>query len=351
MTSLSKSLINWYSYNKRNLPWRETKNPYYIWISEIILQQTRVNQGLSYYYKFIEKFPDIDSLASADIDELLNLWQGLGYYSRARNMHFTAQNIVKNYEKTFPTKYKELIKLKGIGDYTASAIASISFNQPTPVLDGNVFRFIARYFGVSESTQSTKGKQEFKKILFGLIPEENPGVFNQAIMEFGALQCIPKNPDCISCPYHSECFAYKNNLIDELPAKKKKVKQTVRYFNYLFIIYNDFTFIEKRTGTDIWKLLYQFPLIETNDEISLPDLTKRKEWINIFKNIKTEIDTNYIEQKHILSHQKLITRFYKVKICTISKPLAHNYLKTNMVELHNYGIPKLLENYLEIINK
>jgi A/G-specific adenine glycosylase len=268
MVSINQGLIEWYSHNKRDLPWRNTQNSYNIWVSEIILQQTRVNQGPNYYYRFIDRYPDIESLANSNIDDLLKVWQGLGYYSRARNMHHTAQDIVNNYNGKFPSDYHELIKLKGIGDYTASAMASISFDQPTPVLDGNVFRVIARIFGISESTQSITSRKHFKKILHELIKNENPGIFNQAIMEFGALQCIPKNPDCKNCPLNSVCFAYNKNSVADFPAKKRKVKQKVRYFNYLYIIYNDFTFIEKRTKNDIWKLLYQFPLLETKKKFN-----------------------------------------------------------------------------------
>ena len=351
MVNINQSLIAWYSHNKRDLPWRNTQNPYNIWVSEIILQQTRVNQGLNYYYRFIEEYPDIESLADSNIDDLLKVWQGLGYYSRARNMHHTAQDIVNNYNGKFPSDYHELIKLKGIGDYTASAMASISFDQLTPVLDGNVFRVIARIFGISESTQSITGRKHFKKILHELIKNENSGIFNQAIMEFGALQCIPKNPDCKNCPLNSVCFAYNKNSVTDFPAKKRKVKQKVRYFNYLYIIYNDFTFIEKRTKNDIWKLLYQFPLIETKKEISINDLERDKNWLRIFEGLNPDIDRNYFEKKHILSHQKLQTRFYKIKINHINDFLVKNYLKMPIPKLSTLGIPRLIENYIKVVNK
>ncbi|HAF28185.1 MAG TPA: A/G-specific adenine glycosylase [Bacteroidales bacterium] len=351
MTNISKSLVEWYSRYKRDLPWRETKNPYHIWVSEIILQQTRVNQGFNYYYRFIDKFPDIKSLAFSNIDDLLKIWQGLGYYSRARNMHFTAQDIINNYDGEFPSDYSELIKLKGIGDYTASAIASISFNQATPVLDGNVFRVIARIYGISESTQRNAGKKHFKKILQEIIPDENPGTFNQAIMEFGALQCTPKNPDCENCILKSVCFAYTNNMVAELPLKKQKITQRIRYFNYIYIIYKDFTFIEKRTNNDIWKLLYQLPLIETENKVSIENLEKTQEWNQLFEGLEPEIDINFYKKKHILSHQILVTHVYKVRINTMNDFLLNNYLKIYMSTLPKYGIPKLLENYLKVANK
>lgn len=351
MINISKSLIEWYSHYKRDLPWRDTKNPYNIWVSETILQQTRVNQGLAYYLNFIDKYPDIKSLASSNIDDLLKIWQGLGYYSRARNMHYTAQYIVSNYNGEFPDNYHELIKLKGIGDYTASAIASISFNQLTPVLDGNVFRVVARLFGISESTQSIAGKKQFKKILHELIYNQDPGLFNQSIMEFGALQCIPKNPDCKNCILNKICFAYNKNMVDFLPLKKQKLEQKIRYFNYIYIIYNNYTFIEQRTKNDIWKLLYQFPLIETKKEISLDELIRNSEWAHLFENLNPEIDINYFEKKHILSHQILLTRIYKIKINSLNKVLNKMYIKIPISDLSNYGIPALLEKYLKAINK
>lgn len=351
MINISNSLIEWYTHYKRALPWRESKDPYNIWVSEIILQQTRVNQGISYYYKFIDKFPDINSLAHASLDDLLKTWQGLGYYSRARNMHYTALDIVNNYKGEFPSEYSELIKLKGIGDYTASAIASISFNRVTPVLDGNVFRVIARLFGLSASTQSIEGKKKFKKILFDLIPDKNSGIFNQSTMEFGALQCVPKNPDCNSCMLNSVCFAYCNNMVTDLPVKKQKIKQRIRYFNYMYILCGDFTFIEKRTQNDIWKLLYQFPLIETEQQVSINELEKNPTWNQVFKDTIPDVEINYYEKKHILSHQILYSRIYKVRINRVNDFLTNNYTRTHISDLVIYGIPKLLEDYLKIVNK
>ncbi len=351
MMNISENLIEWYSYNKRDLPWRDTKNPYNVWVSEIILQQTRVNQGLDYYYKFIERFPDIKALSKAKIEELLKVWQGLGYYSRARNMHHTAQIITSEYKGKFPSSYDELLKFKGIGDYTASAIASISFNEQTPVLDGNVFRVIARLFGISESTQTNKGKKKFKQKLYELIPKEDPGSFNQAIMEFGALQCIPSNPDCKTCLFNTICFAYNNNLVSDLPLKKQKVKQQIRYFNYLYITYKKQTFMEQRTNNDIWKLLYQLPLIETNKKLTILELEQTNEWKDIFQGTKPEIDIDFIEKKHILSHQKLNTTFYRVKINKTNSYLLKKYMKIDIEQLSTLGIPKLIENYFKEINK
>jgi A/G-specific adenine glycosylase len=350
MTSISQHLIHWYLHNKRDLPWRDTEKPYNIWVSEIILQHTRVNQGINYYYRFIEKYPNLRSLASTNIDELLKIWQGLGYYSRARNMLHTAQYLMSNNKGEFYSNYKDLINLKGIGDYTASAIASICFNQPTPVLDGNVFRVIARVFGISESTQKQSGINKFKEILHKLIKNKNPGIFNQAIMEFGALQCIPKNPDCQICILKSNCFAFNNDLVLELPVKKQKIIQKARFFNYLHILYNDLTFVEKRIKSDIWNSLYQFPLIETEKEYSLKELIKNKNWIEIFENTNPIIDIEVFEKKHILSHQIIFTRFYKIKLIQASIFLLTNYQTIPIAELDTLSIPRLIEYYIDFIN-
>ncbi len=351
MIRITNHLIEWYSQNKRNLPWRETKDPYSIWVSEIILQQTRINQGLGYYYQFMGAFPDINALANSTIDKLLHVWQGLGYYSRARNMHDTAQEIVQNYKGKFPKSYNKLIKLKGIGDYTASAIASIAFDAPTPVLDGNVFRVLARIYGISESTQTAKGKKEFKTVLHKLIPSKKPGIFNQAIMEFGALQCTPKNPACTKCIFNSFCFAFNHNLIEQLPLKKSRVKQKERYFNYLHLLYKDFTFVEQRTQEDIWKLLYQLPLVETLKAISINELKETERWKELFRGIKPEIDLKFQEKKHILSHQKLHVKFYKIRINQLNDYIQKNFTKVSYQELQNLGKSVLLENYLLDFNK
>jgi len=351
MKDISKVLTDWYTRNKRDLPWRETKNPYNIWVSEIILQQTRVNQGLSYYYKFIDKFPDIFVLANSDIDELLIIWQGLGYYSRARNMHFTAKDIVENYKGIFPEEHSGLLKLKGIGEYTASAIASISFNKRTPALDGNVFRVLARIFGISESTQTKAGKDVFKNKASELMNNNNPGIFNQALMEFGSLQCTPLNPKCSICPIASHCFAYKHDFINSLPAKKQKIKQSIRYFNYLYIIYNNHTFIEKRTKNDIWKLLYQIPLIETDELLSLSYLTNNKRFKEIFGKLSPIIEPQHIDIKHVLSHQKLHSRFYRVTLDQIDNNALSEFIKVPINELSDYSMPALLLKYFNLLNK
>src|SRR6185295_17174001 len=234
-----------------------------IWLSEIILQQTRVEQGLPYFEKFSEAFPTIKHFAFAHEDKILKMWQGLGYYSRARNMHFTAREIVKNFDSKFPVEFSELKKLKGVGDYTAAAIASFAFNKPHPVVDGNVYRFLSRYFGIKTAIDSLKGKKIFLELAEELLDKKNPGLHNQAIMEFGAIQCKPVNPDCFSCHLKMDCYAFKNKRVNQFPVKSKTQKVRERFFYYLFIRWKNKIFLHKRTGKDIWKNLYEFPLIET----------------------------------------------------------------------------------------
>lgn len=350
MSGISQIINNWYEQNKRDLPWRDSGDPYIIWISEIILQQTRVNQGINYFYRFIERFPDIYSLASATTDEVLKMWQGLGYYSRARNLHFTAQQIVKEYDGKIPDNYNNLIKLKGIGEYTAAAIASIAFNKPEPVLDGNVFRVLSRLYGISESTQKSGGKKIFMQKAHELIVSENPGLFNQAIMEFGALQCIPKNPDCLSCDLQLYCYALKNDLVNDLPVKKQKIKQQNRFLHFLYIKYNNNTYIEQRKENDIWKLLYQFPVIETKKSCSFDQLVKSNQWHHFFNNTKILIKSISDEKIHLLTHQRLYAKFYMIEIEQPNHFLTENYLEISIKKFRKLSVPRLIEKYLTEIN-
>lgn len=351
MTNISNRLINWYSIHKRDLPWRNTKDPYLIWVSEIILQQTRINQGINYYYNFTKTFPDVESLANAKTDHVLKIWQGLGYYSRARNMHFTANHIVNNLNSKFPNTFDELKKLKGIGDYTAAAIASFSFNQPVPVVDGNVFRVLARLFNINESTQTSKGKMIFFNKANELIDRKNPGDFNQAIMEFGSLHCTPVNPNCENCPFRDSCIAYANNTIDQLPVKKQKIKIHNRYFHYLHITYKNNILIEQRIQEDIWKLLYQFPLIETSSKINEQELFNNSKWKQLFNNNQTTIKSSVVSITHILSHQKIHAWFYQIEIDELTPFLKNNYKLIPIGDIHKYSIPKLIDNYLSVVDK
>ncbi|HYG16163.1 MAG TPA: A/G-specific adenine glycosylase, partial [Bacteroidia bacterium] len=265
--SFNKIIESWYALNKRDLPWRNTRDPYKIWLSEVILQQTRVNQGMPYYHKFIEKYPDIAAMAGAHEDEVLKLWQGLGYYSRARNMHQAAKMITYELNGKFPITYTDILKLKGVGSYTAAAIASIAGNEPVAVVDGNVYRVLARYFGIDTPIDSTEGRKTFLKLANELINTENPATYNQAVMEFGALQCKPQNPDCGVCPLKISCIALKQKRVDALPVKSKKTAVKARYFNYLFFEKPGFAHLQKRGQTDIWANLYEFPLAETEKTI------------------------------------------------------------------------------------
>lgn len=341
----SKKLIDWYSVNKRVLPWRLTTNPYYIWLSEIILQQTQVRQGLPYYEAFITKYPSVFDLAKADEDEVLKLWQGLGYYSRARNLHATAKYIVEELNGAFPDNYKGLLKLKGVGDYTASAIASICFKERAAVVDGNVYRVLSRYFGISTPINTTKGIKEFKTLAQELIDVKQPDVFNQAIMEFGAIHCTPKKPNCMSCPYKDSCIALNDGKVDVLPIKLKKLKVKKRYFNFLvFISEDDKTVLEKRTTKGIWQNLYQFPLVETSSNFDYEDFSE-------YINVNNVIGQQYFELLqyndepiiHKLSHQHLYTTFWIVKIERLEEGVSFK-------KINEYAVPILVGNFIEQFN-
>lgn len=308
----SSTLIQWYSENKRDLPWRNTTDAYKIWLSEIILQQTRVSQGLPYYEKFVAQFPTVFHLAKADEQDVLKLWQGLGYYSRARNLHQTAKIVVEDFHGVFPTSYNDLLKLKGIGTYTAAAIASFSSNESITVVDGNVFRFLARIFNIDLDIAAQSTKKYFQDLAQDLLKDTPSSPFNQAIMEFGALQCVPKNPKCDSCIFNDRCEALRLKKVDLLPVKLKKIKITKRFFNYLIIEdVNGNIVVNKRTNKDIWRNLYEFPLIEK--EILDDDFVR--EYAEKELNLKDLIFiSNYrnIEIKHKLSHQELYIKFFKI---------------------------------------
>lgn len=311
----SKKLIAWYLENKRDLPWRNTTHPYPVWLSEIILQQTRVAQGLPYFESFLNAFPTVFDLAEANEEEILKLWQGLGYYSRARNLHQTAKTIAIQYNGEFPKSYKELLQLKGVGSYTAAAIASFCYEEPVAVLDGNVFRVLSRYYGISTDISSPKGKTEFTALANEVMSRQHPSLYNQAIMEFGALQCVPKNPDCTVCVVKDSCAALQHKKVSELPVKLKKTKQTNRYFNYLIIEdEHQNVLIQKRTQKGIWHNLYEFPLLETEGIINLKVLSNLIEKESIFVNSVLEIiEMNDESILHLLSHQKLYIKFWWVK--------------------------------------
>lgn len=331
MSDFSPSIRNWYRLNGRNLPWRETKDPYKIWLSEIILQQTRVDQGLSYYLKFINHYPSIQELANADEQMILNDWQGLGYYSRARNLHAAAKFIVSECKGEFPSNYNDLLALKGVGTYTASAIASFAFNEPKAVVDGNVYRLLSRYFKIDTPIDSTSGKKEFQELAEMLLPAENAAEHNQAIMEMGALVCTP-SPNCNSCPLQNGCLSLKDQTQKEYPVKSKKTKVRNRYFHYFLYSDSEHTVIQKRIQKDIWQHLHEFPLIETesNEEI---------------KPQETEITKISEEVVHILSHQRIHAKFYHVN--QLPEKLNANWQKIKISRIQDYPLPRIIDRYLE----
>ncbi|HXH20341.1 MAG TPA: A/G-specific adenine glycosylase [Chitinophagales bacterium] len=310
----TRKLLFWHKTIHRPLPWKGEKNPYLIWLSEIILQQTRAEQGLPYYIKFKKHFPDVKSLAEASEDEVLRLWQGLGYYTRARNLHAAAKYICNELHGKFPADYESIRKLRGVGDYTAAAIASFAFNLPYPVVDGNAFRVLSRVFGIKTPVDSAKGKQQFKALAGKLIPKKYPALFNQAIMDFGALQCIPANPDCGNCPFRNDCFAAKNKKAGVLPVKSKKIKPKERHFHYLVINEGNHVYLSKRTGNDIWKSLYEFPLIEAQKPLSVRHLMQTERWKEIFNGITVKSIKFSGNFKQSLSHQKICASFYEIQV-------------------------------------
>lgn len=339
----NSNLIHWYTIYKRNLPWRQSQDPYSVWLSEIILQQTQIKQGLPYYMAFIEKYPTVFDLAQANETEVLKLWQGLGYYSRARNLHFTAKLIAFQNNGVFPNSYKELMKLKGVGDYTASAIASICFDEAVAVLDGNVFRVLARYFGIDTPINSTEGVKQFKALAQTLIPNQNIGDYNQAIMEFGALQCKPKSPKCEQCPLQNNCNAYATATVKLLPVKLKKITVQKRYYNFMVIVSKDqTTLLEKRTQNGIWKNLYQFPLIESKTSISKEELQNLPVFKSFYPDLEFDIHLhNSTDIIHKLSHRELHIKFWILK---------HNGVLNNGInfsEINQFPVPVVLERFIE----
>lgn len=341
--NFSKKLTSWYSNNKRDLPWRRTKNPYHIWLSEIILQQTQVNQGLPFYDAFVNHFPSVFHLADAKEAEVLKLWQGLGYYSRARNLHASAKYVAYELDGVFPDNYKDLLKLKGVGDYTASAIASFCYNEPAAVLDGNVYRVLSRYFGIDTAINSSKGTKVFKALAQDLIDKGNPSEYNQAIMEFGAIQCRPKNPDCVVCPFQDSCVAFQENRIGQLPVKTKSAKAKKKYFNFLVCISKDRkTILQKREGKGIWQNLYQFPLVETKTDMEFNDF---QEVLTSHDLLKDQDFSCALYNKecivHKLSHQHLYTRFWIIEMDALhgeAVPLG---------QIRDYAVPVLIGNFIE----
>lgn len=342
MHPISDKLISWYKKNKRDLPWRNTSDPYKIWLSEIILQQTQVVQGLNYYLKFTETFPTVIDLANTPEDKVMRLWQGLGYYSRARNLHAAAKAIKTNHKGKFPNTYDSIKELKGVGDYTAAAVSSFAFGLPHAVVDGNVYRVLSRLFDIDTPINSTQGKKEFQLVADELLNKKQPALHNSAIMEFGALWCKPQNPKCEDCPLQSQCLAFQNNTVSVRPIKEKKIKIKNRYLHYFIFNYKNNVYIQKRTAKDIWQNLYEFYLIETNEPIEPDILLKNKELKKISSNFDVKSVT--VAKKHILSHQHLYATFYELNITT---PITtKSLIKIKRSDLTNFGLPQLITKYL-----
>ncbi|MEJ6584194.1 MAG: A/G-specific adenine glycosylase [Crocinitomicaceae bacterium] len=333
MDTFTRLITDWYRQNKRNLPWRETSDPYLIWISEIILQQTRVDQGINYYLTFKKNYPTISDLANASEESILNDWQGLGYYSRARNLHFSAQFIRDKHDGIFPTDYNEIKALKGVGSYTAAAVSSFAYNQKYAVVDGNVYRLLSRVFSIDTPIDSTEGIKYFQRLANELIDEKDPAIHNQAIMEVGAIICTPKNPNCDDCPLEAKCLAKSNGTFDNLPVKSKKTKVRKRFFHYLIFLENNETIIEKRIEKDIWQHLYQFPMIETDSSL-IPESLILKDYV-----VQSQ------EITHILSHQKITAKFYNFN--KIPKEKESHWIKIKKEDIQDFPLPRIIDRYIE----
>ena len=326
-SNFTPKLLQWFDACKRDLPWRHTKDPYAIWLSEIILQQTRIVQGIDYWHRFMQNYPTVEQLAAASEDQVLRLWQGLGYYSRARNLHFAAQQIVEMGK--FPNTFKEIRTLKGVGDYTAAAIASFAFDLPQAAVDGNVYRVLSRRFGIDTPIDSTQGKKEFQLLDDELLPSDRPGDYNQAMMDFGATLCTPASPNCDACPFIEECVAFRENRVGELPYKAKKTKVRTRHFSYIYIMCNDEIAIHQRGAGDIWQGLWEPYLVEGDE---LP-----------FDKNKLHILNQNV--KHVLSHQIIFTDFYLYKVD--EKPAEINgYKWIKLDEFSDYAKSHLVDSNL-----
>ncbi|SOD19896.1 A/G-specific adenine glycosylase [Pedobacter xixiisoli] len=343
--SFQSEIVKWYLSNKRDLPWRDTTDPYVIWLSEIILQQTRVEQGKPYFLKFLENFPNVSAFASASEEQVLKLWQGLGYYSRGRNMLYTARYVVANYGGQFPTSYEQLIKLKGVGSYTAAAISSFSSNEQQAVVDGNVYRVLSRYFGIEEPINSNLGQKMFSELAKELIIDQEPAIYNQAIMEFGALQCKPKSPVCSECPVQLGCYAFKHKKIDQLPVKLKKVKVRKRWFNYFVGITGDEILTKQRMPGDVWQHLYDFPLIETEEEVSM---TSNEFLTQVEKLFGKDLELKVLEgKKHILTHQIIYVQFFAIDNYIVNFN-QHAEIKSVKIEaFKQLPHPKIIGDFIE----
>ena len=345
MDEIVARLFTWYDAHHRELPWRATRNPYYIWVSEVILQQTRVAQGYDYFVRFVHRFPTVEALAAAPEDEVMRLWQGLGYYSRARNLHAAAGQVVQM--GGFPATYEAIRSLRGVGDYTAAAIASFAFDEPKAAVDGNVYRVWSRVFGVDEPIDTARGKQMITELAQTLLPSTQAAKYNQAVMEFGALQCVPKNPDCSACPFADKCVAWAEGRVALLPTKSHKTKVTPRYLTYLYIHTREALLLRKRTADDIWKNLYELPLIETPSSLSSEALFATEEFAGWHAMLPSYVYRGVTDGiKHVLSHRVLHASFHEFEVDG-SLLIPEGYVLVPFNRLDHYALPRLVERYLE----
>jgi A/G-specific adenine glycosylase len=347
MDFIQDTLINWYAENRRDLPWRHQPTPYQVWLSEVILQQTRVNQGRDYYLRFVEKWPTVKDLAAATEEEVLKMWQGLGYYSRARNLHQCARQVVEQYGGEFPADFEQLKQLKGVGNYTAAAIASIAFNLPHAVVDGNVYRVLSRLFDIDTPINNNEGQALFAQTADALLNREQPGLHNQAMMEFGALHCTPKSPNCLHCPLQAQCLAFERQTVMQRPVKLQKLKVTTRYFNYLVIRVKDNIYLHKRSDNDIWRNLYDFPCIESEKPMTVEEVVCSETFLQLIDHKPFTLTKTSPVFTHKLTHRTILAQFIEINL---SQELLHIETKglilTPERDLGNYPIPRLIDLYL-----
>ncbi|MFO8129744.1 MAG: A/G-specific adenine glycosylase [Bacteroidales bacterium] len=341
-------LRHWYTHHKRDLPWRATNDPYKIWVSEIILQQTRVSQGLDYYYRFIDKYPDIQSLAETDEDSLMRVWQGLGYYSRARNMHRAAGQVVRDHGGRFPADMDSIRSLKGVGEYTSAAIASMAFNMPCPVIDGNVLRFITRLYAIADPVHKSTTRAAIKRILDEHMDIQDPGLFNQALMEFGALHCKHARPECHTCPFQDDCLAFRTGRVSMFPVKAPKAPKRNRHFNYVVLLKKNnegiWSLIRKRDQQDIWKGLYEFPMCETKAPAGLDRILESG--LITFDDADCRPIYESHAFRHLLTHQVILARFFVLQLKEMP-PLTNAWKAVNLKSLGTYAFPRLIDRFLE----
>lgn len=342
--AFAQRLMNWYHANSRPLPWRESTDPYLIWLSEIILQQTRVEQGLPYFERFRSQFPTVEKLAHAPEAEVMKCWQGLGYYSRARNLHLTAKTVADHFKGVFPDSYAGLIKLRGIGPYTAAAIASIAYGEAVPVVDGNVYRFMSRYLGIAMPVGTPAAQRYFSEILLNYFPMKSAGLFNQALMEFGALQCIPRSPDCESCPFRSDCVARKEDKVEKYPVKASKTKVKEVFYHFIVMKRGEKMWLTQRDDSGLWKKLWHFPILDTEEEMDVSAVLEKVSSDYQLPHNQL-IHTGNWKTVHLLSHRKINARFWQFE-CKAA-PMKMGIFEINRQDLESYALPQIMVKFLQ----